>query len=379
MTALVHLSDCHVSTFGDSFHFRSQRITRGKQHFAIGPRHEAVWGERGWTLYFDNKKRTYSIVDPDGYAHTRWGNVREQDAAIAYAERVGARTAERLARELPNGDELLRLYAATPENTNLRLIAAARALPIDAEYVFITGDLTDDGDGYALIERAFAPWIERGRFFAVPGNHDLFTVLIPSSVRPKPTRPSKRAAWKAFAERIGLHLDPCGAWARYLPEERVMLVGLDSCNTTQRRFFLHNGAIEGGQIEFLRTLAEGEAWKNARSRIVGLHHHVVPLPHGVGRRAPPEIGMRLDNAKEMAALFNELSVDLVLHGHRHVSEERRPAGCRFRILAAPSATLGCRSGDGPSCWHIDLEGKLHVERTTWPWPSLDHASQIALG
>ncbi len=88
--------------------------------------------------------------------------------------------------------------------------------------------------------------------------------------------------------------------------------------------------------------------------------------------------MRLDNAKEVAAVFNELSVDLVLHGHRHVSEERRPAGSRFRILAAPSATLGCRSGDGPSSWMVDLDAKLHADRIVWPWPSLEHASQVAV-
>lgn len=390
MTSLVHLSDCHVSTFGDSFHFRKHRIVRSKKKFEpIEPLVE-VWSECGWRILEEAKHLV--VVDADGYVHKGWGKpTATLECAISYATRVCARTVRELAAKLPSADELRQLYAATPENTNLRLLAAARAMsttaPVggvqggyigDADYVFVTGDITDDGDGYELLEAAFAPWIARGRFFAVPGNHDLYTVLIPSSVRPKPTRPSKRAAWEAFAGRIGLVLDPSGAWARYLPEERVMLVGLDSCNTNQRRFFMHNGAIEAEQLEYLRTLAATPAWKEAKHRIVGLHHHVVPLPHGIGRRAPPEIGMRLDNAKEVAAVFNELGVDLVMHGHRHVSEERRPAGCRFRILAAPSATLGCRSGDGPSSWRIELDNKLHTERIEWPWPSLEHASQVVV-
>lgn len=379
MTSLVHLSDCHVSTFGDSFHFRKHRIVRSKKAFEAAAGCSTVWQGGGWRVERDDKSKKLTVVDAEGYAHKGWNKPDASlDTAIAYATRVHGRSARALFAHPPDGDELFHLYAATPENTNLRLLAAARALPLDAEYVFITGDLTDDGDGYELLEAAFAPWIERGRFFAVPGNHDLYTVLIPSSVRPKPTRPSKRAAWEAFAKRIGLVLDPSGAWARYLPDERVMIVGLDSCNTNQRRFFMHNGAIEVEQLTYLRELAATPAWKDAKHRIVGLHHHVVPLPHGIGRRAPPEIGMRLDNAKEVAAVFNELQVDLVLHGHRHVSEERRPAGCRFRILAAPSATLGCRSGDGPSSWLVDLDGKLHADRIVWPWPSLEHASQVAV-
>ncbi len=394
MTALVHLSDCHVSTFGDSFHFRKHRIVRASKRFESETPLPEMWSEGGWRIVRDAKNKLV-VIDSDGYAHKGWATPNASlESAVAYASRVGARTARALFAHPPNADQLLRLYAATPENTNLRLLAAARAMSVtdeaqssgapqsgitgDAEYIFVTGDITDDGDGYELLEAAFAPWIERGRFFAVPGNHDLYTVLIPSSVRPKPTRPSKRAAWEAFAGRIGLALDPSGAWARYLPDERVMIVGLDSCNTSQRRFFMHNGAIEAEQLDYLRTLAGTPAWKQAKHRIVGLHHHVVPLPHGIGRRAPPEIGMRLDNAKEVAAVFNELGVDLVLHGHRHVSEERRPAGCRFRILAAPSATLGCRSGGGPSSWRIDLDHKLHTERIEWPWPSLEHASLVAL-
>jgi hypothetical protein len=72
--------------------------------------------------------------------------------------------------------------------------------------------------------------------------------------------------------------------------------------------------------------------------------------------------MRLDDAESAARLFDEVGVTAVLHGHRHVSEERKPAGARFRIFAAPSFTLGCRSGDGPSYWRIELGERVHAER-----------------
>lgn len=379
MIRLAHLSDSHVSLFGDSFHFRRHRVVRSKARF-VSEGHTELWQERGWRVLTDAKKKKLVVVDPDGFVHKLPAakGQTELQAAEDYARRVDARRSTVLAADPPDAEALRRLYEATPENTNLRLLNAARSLSADTDIVFLTGDLTDDGDGYEAIESAFLPWIRRGRFFAVPGNHDLYTVLLPSSARPKPTRLTKRAAWESFAERVGLNLHESGAWSHYLQDEGIYLVGLDSCAKSQQRFFLHNGAIGAEQIAYLRKLAQEPAWQKAKARLVGLHHHVVPLPHGIGRRAPPEIGMRLDDAKEVAQVLNELRVDLVMHGHRHVSEERRPAGCNFRILAAPSATLGCRSGDGPSYWQIDCDERLHTERIMLPWPSLEHASVTAL-
>ena len=100
----------------------------------------------------------------------------------------------------------------------------------------------------------------------------------------------------------------------------------------------------------------------AKHRIVLCHHHVARLQRGVGRRAPLEIGMRLDDAKKFAECLNEIGATLVMHGHRHVSERRVAAGCEFEVLAAPSFTLGCVSGDGPSYWRVELGERAHAER-----------------
>ena len=61
----------------------------------------------------------------------------------------------------------------------------------------------------------------------------------------------------------------------------------------------------------------------------------------------------------------------VLHGHRHVSEERKPAGTRFTIFAAPSFTLGCKSGDAPSYWRIELGEHVSAERVYVGAPAVD--------
>lgn len=382
---LAHVSDLHVSTFGDTFHDRARIVKRSVQQADVDTtRYDVKWEEAGWRVLHAKGARAGKlvIVDPEGYAHDvpssreAGGMIDPVERAAGKACRLEARRARTLAESVPGQGALKVLQQATPKNTNVRLLRAAQyVVESDADAVIVTGDLTDDGDGYELVDAAFRPWRERRRLFAIPGNHDLYLFPISGSGRPRATPESKRAAWRAFAEKLGLELDEAagGAWSVELPEVEggAVLVGLDSCSRPQRRFFRHNGAIGPAQIAWLRALAATPAWKNARHRLVALHHHVVPLPHGVGRRAPSEIGMRLDDAREVASVLDEVGATLVMHGHRHISEERQPAGCNFRLLASPSLTLGCRSGDAPSFWRVELGQGVHATRVRVPLEAVE--------
>lgn len=374
---LAHVSDFHVSEFGDTFHDRLRIVRRSTERVTVPAAARVPWSEAGWRVveWPVGRRTKISIVDPDGYEHAAPSQREMRDVldpverAAARACRLEARRAPTLAGALPGEGALDALLQATPRNANARLLRAARA--IDADAVIATGDLTDDGFGYELVEAAFRPFIARGRFFAVPGNHDRYLFPIQGSGRPKATHASKAASFRAFASRIGLDVDASGVWVREIGEAEAVLVGLDSCARGQPRFFRQNGAIGAAQVERLRAIASGDAWARARHRLVALHHHVVPLPHGIGRRAPSEVGMRLDDAAEVARLFDALGVTAVLHGHRHVSELRQPAGANLQILAAPSLTLGCRSGDAPSYWRLELGVHLHATRVRVPVEPLE--------
>lgn len=385
---VAHVSDFHVSAFGDTLHDRKNLVKRSTRVADTSPaRFEVAWEERGWRVLRERVGRhRLQLVDPEGYAHplpAREGREPEGDPGsarddgvsrvVAKARRLDARRAKVLVVEPPRDSALARLLDETPTNANARLLRAARHVETAApDVVVATGDLTDDGEGYELVESAFAPWVARGRFLAVPGNHDLYLFPIAASARPRATQERKRAAFQAFAKNVGLEVGPSGAWSRFFPEAGgVLFVGLDTCARPQRRFFRHNGAVGPAQIQHLKELAASEAWRNARHRVVALHHHVVPLPHGVGKRAPLEIGMRLDDAREVAAVLHEAGATMVLHGHRHISEARYPAGLAFHLLAAPSLTLGCKSGDGPSFWRIELGERAHVTRVHVPFGAVE--------
>jgi 3',5'-cyclic AMP phosphodiesterase CpdA len=374
---LAHVSDLHVSAFGDTLHDRSRLIKRSARIADTADSGlETCWEEARWRVLRERnkkKKTTVELVDPDGYAHPV-PSVRESgglldpvERAAAKACRLEARRARTLVAAAPGEGALASMLETTPTNTNLRLLRAARAVAeqgVDA--VVITGDCTDDGEGWELVEAAFAPWRERGTLLAIPGNHDLYLFPIASSTRPRPTHDSKRARWRDFAARAGLELESCGAWKRVIDRADAIIVGLDSCARRQRAFFRQNGAIGAEQLAWLRALAKTRDWKGVRHRVVLFHHHVVPLPVGVGKRAPTEIGMRLDDGRAFAEALADIGATLVMHGHRHVSERRHPAGYDFELLAAPSLTLGCKSGDAPSFWRVELDHRVHAERVRIP-------------
>ena len=377
---VAHVSDFHVSTFGDTFHDRARIVRRSMHPADASPeRFDLAWSEAGWrVLVAKGKQRPrVALVDPEGYSHPVPRSLRDTrdpvERAAAKACHLEARRAVTLAGAQPTDGALARLLEATPENSNVRFVGAARGVVADRpDVVAITGDMTDDGDGYDLVYSGFGEWAARGMLLAVPGNHDLYGFPMAGSGRPRATPESKRAAWTRFAGRLGLDLDRTGAWFRAFGWAETAVVGLDSCARPQRRFFRHNGAIGEEQMAYLRRVAAGREWRAARHRVVMLHHHVVPLPHGIGRRAPSEFGMRLDDATAVAALLDEIGTTLVMHGHRHVSEQRQPAGSNLHILAAPSLTLGCRSGDGPSFWRVELGEHANIRRVHIPVAALPH-------
>ncbi|MCL2450275.1 MAG: metallophosphoesterase, partial [Polyangiaceae bacterium] len=362
--------------FGDTLHDRARLIKRSAHVADAGEeRFETCWEEARWRVLRERSKRKASIilVDPDGYVHPvpasreTGGLLDPVERAAAKACRLEARRAATLAESPPSEGALASMLETTPKNSNLRCLRGARAVAdSDVDAVVITGDCTDDGEGWELVEAAFAPWAAERRLFMIPGNHDLYLFPIASSARPRPTHESKRGRWLHVAERLGLGVEPCGAWSRFLPAADAVLVGLDSCVRRQRTFFRQNGAIGEAQLAWLKTLGATPDWRQVRHRIVLFHHHVVPLAHGLGQRAPTEIGMRLDDARAFAEVLAEIGATLVMHGHRHVSERRHPAGRDFELLAAPSLTLGCKSGDAPSFWRVELGSHVHAERVRIP-------------
>ena len=169
---LAHVSDLHVSEFGDTFHDRLRIVKRTANVVAVDPKkHDILWEEAGWRVIHERGKRPAKIalVDPESYGHAvpsvkeSGGLLDPVERAAAKACRLEARRSVVLAKHPPSPGALRLLFDGTPRNSNVRLMRAAAAIEESgADAVCITGDLTDDGAGYELIEAAFRRWKDKG-------------------------------------------------------------------------------------------------------------------------------------------------------------------------------------------------------------------------
>jgi hypothetical protein len=69
---LAHVSDLHVSTFGDTFHDRARIVRRSARPADVSAsRYEVYWEEAGWRVLHERGARRgkLAIIDPEGYAH----------------------------------------------------------------------------------------------------------------------------------------------------------------------------------------------------------------------------------------------------------------------------------------------------------------------
>ena len=200
---IAHVSDLHVSEFGDTFHDRLRVVKRSANVASVdAAKYDVVWEEAGWRVIHERGKRRgkVGLVDPESYLHPipsvkeSGGLLDPIERAAAKACRLEARRASVLARHLPGAGALRHLFDATPRNSNVRLLRAVAALEEqNPDAVVITGDLTDDGAGFELVEAAFARWKDKGMLFAIPGNHDLYLFPLRSSGRPA----SATCSWRA--------------------------------------------------------------------------------------------------------------------------------------------------------------------------------------
>ena len=149
---------------------------------------------------------------------------------------------------------------------------------IDADLIFISGDLTTDGllPEYELANEKLKE-IE-GKQAIIPGNHD-----------------ERNLGWKLFPEFFG-DTDFTHTY------DDIVLVGLASSEPDR----------DYGRLGRGRHIKIEESIKKNKTTIIGFHHHVIPVPHS-GRETNI-----IEDAGETLDIILKNDIPLVLMGHRHV-------------------------------------------------------------
>ena len=191
--------------------------------------------------------------------------------------------------------------------------------------VVVSGDLTDAG--YRQEFEAAADYLRRFRcdnVMVIPGNHD-----------------SRNVGYIHFERLFG---------ERYscIEFDDAVMVGIDSSEPD-----LNDGRVGREHYEFIH---ESFAGAGDKLKIFVIHHHLIPIP-GTGR----ERNIIFD-AGDVLELLDEVGVDLVLSGHKHVPYSWKLED--FLIVNAGTASTTRLRGNTRPCYNIiEIEdGRVQVFR-----------------
>jgi 3',5'-cyclic AMP phosphodiesterase CpdA len=193
---------------------------------------------------------------------------------------------------------------------------------IEADLIFISGDLTTDGllSEYELAKEKLKQI--KGKTVIVPGNHD-----------------ERNLGWKLFPEFFG---DTDFIYTY----DDVTLVGLASSEPDK-----DDGKLGRGRHKRIM-----EGIKKNKTTIIGFHHHLIPVPNS-GRETNI-----IEDAGETLDIILKNEVPLVLMGHRHV-----PWGVKIhKTLLVNAGTFSCnrtRAHFGNTFNIIDIDDE-EIEVTT---------------
>jgi 3',5'-cyclic-AMP phosphodiesterase len=191
--------------------------------------------------------------------------------------------------------------------------------------VVVSGDLTNAG--YRQEFETAAEYVQRFRcenVMIIPGNHD-----------------SRNVGYIHFERLFG---------ERYscIDFEDAVMVGVDSSEPD-----LNDGRVGREHYEFIRRSFSGA---DEKLKIFVIHHHLIPIP-GTGR----ERNIIFD-AGDVMELLNEVGVNLVLSGHKHVPYSWKLEDM-FIVNAGTASTTRLRGNTRPCYNVIEIEdGRVRVFR-----------------
>jgi len=198
------------------------------------------------------------------------------------------------------------------------------------DIVVLAGDLT--AAGYEWEFEQAASWVDRieASKVVVPGNHD-----------------SRNVGWihfeRFFGERFSRYQQD------FEPEraDRLMTSGFTVVGVDSSEPDLDEGHIGRERYDWIRKQFD----RPDHVKILVIHHHLVPIP-GTGRERNI-----ITDAGDLLALLNQLDIDIVLSGHKHVPFFWGLNG----ILICNSSTATTRRVRGltPSSWN-----ELQVDAST---------------
>jgi 3',5'-cyclic-AMP phosphodiesterase len=225
-----------------------------------------------------------------------------------------------------------------------------RAVENGIDHLVITGDISDNADpkDYNTLRNILAKFnlLDASKTSIVIGNHDIFggvrtaldVVNFPSRCRTTDYDEKVKQFVHHFSELFEQAYFPIKD--KFFPYAKIIsdtvFVGLNSIDrfSKLKNPFASNGKVGKEQKEGIKKIFENETYKNLQ-KIILIHHHF--YKRGVEATASQNslwnkiesFTLNLRGKKKLISLFNELEVNMVLHGHSHEVKEYFRKGLRF--------------------------------------------------
>ncbi len=178
----------------------------------------------------------------------------------------------------------------------------------EADYYLFTGDLTDQGTlhEYKSATEKYLPLIKKPVLY-IPGNHDVKNV--------------GDLLWEEFiGPRYFLHNDL---------DKKVKILGLDSNEPDK-----NTGRIGEGGIK--RIYQEFEGLDDEWVKILAFHHQTLPIRYTGRERSA------ITDAGDVIKAILDTNVDMVINGHRHISNVYLLSDSDYSTLVVNCGTMSCK-------------------------------------
>lgn len=264
------------------------------------------------------------------------------------------------------------------------------ALLRGANHIVISGDLSSDADERDLKDcrKLFAELgiLREDKLTLVIGNHDIYggphlaedLFGFPSRCRRAEYDDRVMRFADIFAETFPSALRPLGRPFPFLKMvSRTAILGLNSVarHSHLKNPFGSNGRVADDELAAASLLLELPAATLAHNRIAVLHHHFIDEPEG-GSELPTSNLIRkiegetlkLRHKSNVVKSFIKGKVDLVLHGHVHVTSQYKYQG--LRVSNGGGAVMPLLPGQGYAYnLHNTGENSVVSERRQVPIPA----------
>jgi predicted MPP superfamily phosphohydrolase len=209
----------------------------------------------------------------------------------------------------------------------------------DLDFITVTGDITDNGLGYMKFYNAFKEWILKGKVLVVPGNHDIKRLgLTPISAQFKNQDYAEFSRITMGSMYTNNYIVNCA---------NLMIIGLDSSGFRNNFNIIDNavGCIDEEALEEISDkVRQIDYFYPGRFKILMLHHPLqLPKADEIEYGTPSSSKIsklrKLSNADAVLDFCKSNKIDLVLHGHEHLSYNiNSEALPELKLISSPSVT-----------------------------------------